>query len=62
MALATGTFMRGGARPYEAGYMALPNFRLPDMWKRSAGEIPIPPMPHSATRSALIRLKHIYNF
>jgi hypothetical protein len=59
MALAVGTSMRGGARPYEAGYMALPNFRLPDMWKRSAGGIPIPPMPHSATRSASIH-QHYY--
>jgi hypothetical protein len=44
---------------YEAGYMASPDFCLPDTWRLSVGGIPIPPVPHSAERSAAIHM-HFY--
>jgi hypothetical protein len=44
---------------HEARYMAPPDFRCPNIWRLSAGGIPIPPVPHSAVRQAAIH-RHYY--
>jgi hypothetical protein len=44
---------------YEARYMAPPDFRCPGTWRLSMSGIPIPPVPHGATRQAAIH-QHYY--
>jgi hypothetical protein len=44
---------------YKKGYMAPPYFQCPSTWRLSTGGIPIPPVPHGATRSAAIN-QHNY--
>ena len=39
---------------YEADYPAPPDMRVPETWRLSAGDVPMPPVPEGAARRAEI--------
>jgi hypothetical protein len=45
---------------YEARYMAPLDFQCPGTWRLSADGIPVPQVPHGATRQAAIH-RHYYD-